>query len=157
MFTWKAYEDLLPEQKRAIFACYEYLAGTPLDPDLMEDEEVQESFDLLRECEGCLPDDYTEEIDQALIRKFKSVYYVGLVLCAQDLTKQGFDPIVIVEPSFEDRTRVAIVDADGKACFLVALEKAWHMGFSTLEELSMAILWAKKTIRKNAKKYRSEE
>ena len=66
-----------------------------------------------------------------------------------ELKQRGFEPrkhfdfSLVIEPSYEDSTRVAIVDYDRPICYLHEWSKAWHFKFANLAELAGAVLTAK--------------
>jgi hypothetical protein len=69
---------------------------------------------------------------------------------AEDELKQrnfsSFKFCMVVDPSYEDTTHVAILDYDKPICYLHEWTKAWHLGFATLADLADAVLAVKKSL-----------
>src|SRR5205823_1597055 len=144
VFTRKQYDGLSEEQKQAIEAVAEYLTGESLaDGPALASEEIAGTFNLLKASPGCVPpEEAGEELEQTIRRKFGAVFQVGMELAEAELTKAGkkerkdFNFCMVVDPSYEDTTHVAIVDYDKPICYLHEWSKAWHVGFSNLAELA---------------------
>jgi hypothetical protein len=95
------------------------------------------------EAEGCVPQ---EEVDGDLLapvrRKFAAVYQTAMELAEAELRKQGlkerqhFNFCLVIEPSYEDTTHVAVVDYDKPICYLHEWSKAWNLQFANLAELA---------------------
>ena len=131
-----------------------YLTGKNIEtPD---DETLSNTFNILRPCEGCLPD---EEIGEDLLldirRKFVCVYYSAAELAADKLKKRGlsyadFVFCTEVDVSYEDTTHVAVVDFnhDGQRpyCYLHSYRKPWNFQFATLKAIAEEVLGARDTI-----------
>src|SRR6266436_4699392 len=146
-FTAAQFNALTEEERQAILAVAEYLTGTMSD---VSDEQLSEALNLMKPCEGCFP---CEEVDENLLntvrRKFAAVYQTALELAEAELKQRGFEPrkqfnfSLVIEPSYEDSTRVAIVDYDRPICYLHEWMKAWRFKFANLTELAGAVLSAK--------------
>jgi hypothetical protein len=75
------------------------------------------------------------------------VYQVGMELAEAELKGESitdFKFCMVVDPSYEDTTHVAILDYDKPICYLHEWTKAWHLDFATLVELADAVLQVKK-------------
>ena len=80
---------------------------------------------------------------------FRSVYQVGMELAEAELKQRNFSSFkfcLVIDPSYEDTTHVAIVDYDKPICYLHEWSKAWHLGFATIADLAHAVLAVKKSL-----------
>jgi hypothetical protein len=147
-FTSDQYKALTPERRLAIEAVAEYQTGSgvPTGEDLT-DEEITCTFNLLKPCKGCVP---REEVDGDLLtvirKKFGAVYEVGLEMAEAELKKQGYSDFsfcMVVDPSYEDATHVAIVDYHKPICHLHEWINPWNLSFDSLAKLADAVLSVK--------------
>jgi hypothetical protein len=144
-FTADQYKTLATEQRRAIEAVAEYLTGSGVPRgDNCTDEEITSTLNLLKPCKGCVP---PEEVDGDLLnvirKKFGAVYEVGLELAEAELKQRNFTDFsfcMVVDPSYEDATHVAIVDYHKPICHLHEWIKPWHLSFASLPKLADAVL-----------------
>jgi hypothetical protein len=147
-FTTDQYKALTPERRQAIEAVAEYLTGSGVPTgENCTDDEITCTFNLLRPCEGCVP---PEEIDGDLLtvirKKFGAVYEAGLEMAEAELKRQNYSNFsfcMVVDPSYEDATHVAIVDYEKPICHLHEWIKPWHLSFLNLNELADAVLAVK--------------
>ena len=118
--------------------------------DNQTDEEITGTFNLLKPCRGCVPsEEVGEDLLHTIRQKFAAVYQVGTELAEAELKEkniEGFKFCLVVDPSYEDTTHVAIVDYDKPICYLHEWTKAWHLGFVTLSDLADAVLVVKKIL-----------
>src|SRR5882724_12563070 len=113
-FTAAQFHVLTEDERQAVFAVAEYLTTSMID---ISDEQLSEALNLMKPCEGCVP---SEEIDENLLntvrRKFAAVYQTALELAEAELKQRGFESrkqfnfSLIIDPSYEHLTRIAIVD-----------------------------------------------
>ncbi len=146
-FTAAQFKALTEEERKAVLAVAEYLTSSTID---ISDEQLSEALNLMKPAEGCVP---SEEADGDLLntvrRKFAAVYQTAMELAQAELKQRGFEPrkhfnfSPVIEPSYEDSTRVAIVDYDRPMCYLHEWSKAWHFKFANLAELAGAVLSTK--------------
>src|SRR6266571_5935289 len=146
-FTAAQFKALTEEERKAVLAVAEYLTSSTID---ISDEQLSEALNLMKPAEGCVP---SEEADEELLhtvrRKFAAVYQTALDLAQVELKQHGFEPrkhfnfSLVIEPSYEGSTQVAIVDYDRPICYLHEWSKAWHFKFANLAELAGAVLSAK--------------
>ena len=146
-FTAAQFHALNEEERQVVLAVAEYLTSSMID---ISDEQLSEALNLMKPAEGCVP---SEEADEELLhtvrRKFAAVYQTALDLAQVELKQHGFEPrkhfnfSLIIEPSYEGSTQVAIVDYDRPVCDLHEWSKAWHFKFANLTELAGAVLTAK--------------
>src|SRR5713226_8944053 len=111
----------------------------------------------MKETEGCVPQ---EEIDENLLalirRKFAAIYQTAMEMAEAELKTKGlkerqhFNFCLVIEPSCEDTTHVAVVDYDKPVCYLHECSKAWHFQFANLAELAKAVLTAKTALVKKS-------
>ena len=145
-FTAQQWKVLDPERQQVIRSVAEYLSAEKL-PDDPTDDNLSETLNLLRPCQGCVPE---EEIDdslaQSIRKKFAAVYWTGVQLASQELLRRGHRPgqdfnlSLVIDPDHEDFTMVTVVDADRSHCFLHDGHKAWHFHFDRLADLADAVL-----------------
>jgi len=146
-FTAAQFNALTEEERKAVLAVAEYLTSSTID---ISDEDLSEALNLMKPAAGCVP---SEEADGDLLntvrRKFAAVYQTAMELAEAELKQRGFKPrkhfnfSPVIEPSYEDTTRVAIVDYDRPMCYLHEWSKAWHFKFANLAELAGAVLSTK--------------
>jgi hypothetical protein len=146
-FTAEQFRALTEEQCQAVLAVAEYLTSHTTE---ITDEDLSMALNIMRVGQGSVPD---EEIDtdllQAVRRKFAAVYQTAMELAEAQLKKQGlkdrqdFNFCLVIEPSYEDATHIAVVDYDRPTCYLLEWSKAWHFCFENLAELADAVLTAK--------------
>lgn len=131
-------EGLSAEQLEALHICGEYLGCDPFS-----DEEVRkESFDLLGECQGCVPDGYVDDLMNNIRKKFVAIIYPAIELAHARLRKSGDGPIFlhVIDASYEDSTVYVVVDYHDPICYLNGSCKAWHWKFESLAEVAESIL-----------------
>ncbi len=146
-FTANQFKALREEERQVVLAVAEYLTSSTID---ISDEQLSEALNLMKPAKGCVP---SEEADGDLLntvrRKFAAVYQTAMDLAEAELKQRGFEPrkhfdfSLVIEPSYEDSTRVAIVDYDRPMCYLHEWSKAWHFKFANLAELAGAVLSTK--------------
>ena len=147
-FTVDQYKALTPEQRQVVEAVADYLSGASVPTgNNLTDEEITSTFNLLKPCEGPVP---PEEVDgEPLIvirKKFGAVYEVGLELAEAELKQKNYSDFrfcMVVDPSYDDATHVAIVDYDKPICHLHEWIKPWNLSFESLAELAEAVLSVK--------------
>jgi hypothetical protein len=148
-FTAEQLNALTTPQRQAIEAVAEYLTGNTFTAN-QTDEEITNTFNLLKSCAGCVPSEEAgEDLLNTIRKKFGAVYQVGLELAEAELKEKkitGFNFCLVTDPSYEDITRVAIVDYRKPLCYLHDWGKAWHLGFETLRDLADAVLLVKKNL-----------
>ena len=119
-FTANQFNALTEEERQALLAVAEYLTSGTID---ISDEDLSEALNLMKPAKGCVPN---EEGDGDLLntvrRKFAAVYQTAMELAEAELKQRGFEPrkhfnfSLVIEPSYTDSTRVAIVDYDRPIC-----------------------------------------
>ncbi|MGH7972624.1 MAG: hypothetical protein ACREIC_28255 [Limisphaerales bacterium] len=149
-FTAAQFHGLTREQQQAVMAVGEYLTSKQVE---ISDEGLGQSLNLLRPCPGCVPpEEADEDLRAAIRRKFGAIYGVAMEVAEAELRRKGFRDreafsfCLVIEPSHEDATHVAVVDYNKPVCYLHEWSKAWHFGFATLAELAGAVLTAKAAI-----------
>src|SRR5438094_7713226 len=146
-FTAEQFNKLTEEERGAVLAVAEYLTGNTVG---ISDEDLSSALNLMKGSEGCVPQ---EEVDGDALapvrRKFAAVYQTAMEMAEAELQKQGlkdrqhFNFCLVIEPSYEDSTRVAVVDYDKPICYLNEWSKAWDFQFANLAALAAAVLSAK--------------
>ncbi len=160
-FTAKQFNALTAEERRVVLAVAEYQTSSTID---ISDEQLCEALNLMKPAKGCVP---SEEADGDLLntvrRKFAAVYQTAMELAQAELKQRGFEPrkhfnfSLVIEPSYEDTTRVAIVDYDRPMCYLHEWSKAWHFKFANLAELAGAVLSAKVVLVNKVQEFNPKE
>jgi hypothetical protein len=160
-FTAEQYNKLNEEERGAVLAVAEYLAGGTVD---ISDEDLSSALNLMKESEGCVPE---EEVDGDPLgpvrRKFAAVYQTAMELAETELQKQGlknrqhFNFCLVIEPSYEDSTHVAVVDYDKPICYLHEWNKAWNFQFADLAALAEAVLSTKTALVNKFKEFNAKE
>jgi hypothetical protein len=148
-FTAEQLTALTKPQRQAIEAVAEYLTGNTLTAN-QTDEEISDTFNLLKPCKGCVPiEEVGEDLLTTIRQKFGAVYQVGMELAEGELKQRNFTNFkfcLVVDPSYEDTTHVVILDYDKPICYLHEWTKAWHLSFRTLEDLANAVMAVKKSL-----------
>jgi hypothetical protein len=153
-FTVAQYTALSDEERSAIQKVADYLMGENLEaPD---DESLSSTFNILRPCDGCVPED---EIGEDLLldirRKFACVYYSACELAEEEVRHKGFRKqhgfffCLVVDASYLDATHVAVVDYDPEKrpfCYFLEYRKAKCLHFETLQAIAAEVLRARDEI-----------
>ncbi len=144
-----------------MLAVAEYLTGGTVG---ISDEDLSSALHLMKEAEGCVPQ---EEVDgdplAPVRRKFAAVYQTALEMAEAELQKQGlknrqqFNFCLVIEPSYEDSTHVVVVDYDKPICYLHEWSKAWDFQFANLAALARAVLSAKTALVNRVKELNGKE
>jgi len=154
-FTVEQFHALGDEERKAVLAVIDYLTSSRID---ISDENLSEALNLVKPVDGCVP---SEEEDEDLLltirRKFAAIYQPALEVAEMELKQQGFEHrkdfnfSLIIEPSYDGSTQVAIVDYDKPVCYLYEWSKAWHFHFVDLSELAQAVITEKNRLVKMVK------
>lgn len=102
-------------------------------------EKVLSNLDLLKPCEGCVPSDYTDELESSIIRKFKIHYRLAVTLAAM---APGRDPSmidIVVEPNYEDASTIVVVHTDRKHVLLIAYKKVWNLEYDSVKTMLLEV------------------
>src|SRR6266481_127499 len=124
-----------------------HLTGEPVDP--ADADGLALTFNILRPCDGCLPE---EEIGEDLLedirRKFSCIYYTAVERVEVNLTAEGlrfYDDhsfCLVTDPCYQDSTHVAVVDLRPEIrpfCYFHEYTKAWHFSFASLKEITQEV------------------
>src|ERR1043166_5608804 len=121
-FTAVQFYALTEQERQAVRAVMDYLTISTIE---ISDEDLSEALNLMKPTEGCVP---SEEADENLLltirRKFAAVYQTALELAQIQLKQRGFESrkhfnfALVIEPSYDGSTQVAIVDYDKPICYL---------------------------------------
>ena len=146
-FTAAQFNALNEAERQAVLAVAEYLTSSTTE---ITDEGLSMALNPMKPSEGGVP---FEEIDTSVLlavrRKFAAVYQPAMELAEAELKKKGFKErehfnfCLIIEPSHEDTTHVAVVDYDKPICYLHEWSKPWHFSFESLAQVAEAVLTAK--------------
>ena len=146
-FTAAQFHALNEEERQVVLAVAEYLTSSMID---ISDEDLSEALNVMKPDKGCVPsEEGNGDLLNTVRRKFAAVYQTAMELAEAELKQRGLEPrkhfnfSLVIEPSYEDSTRVAIVDYDRPVCYLHEWSKAWHFKFANLTELAGAVLTAK--------------
>ena len=154
IYTEAQYNSLTPEEQEILQQVATHLTGESITTT--DDETLQITFNILRPCEGCIPE---EEIGEDLLadirRKFASVYYTAIERAEKQLKMCGLRPhddfafCLVIDPCYENSTHVAVVDLwpDVRPfCYFHECAKAWHFSFASLTDIAQEVLRAEKII-----------
>jgi hypothetical protein len=163
IYTETQYNSLSPDEQKILHEVATHLTGEPITPD---DESLQSTFNILRPCEGCLPD---EEIGDDLLadirRKFACVYYTAIERAENELKTRGlhlhddFSFCLVIDPCYENSTHVAVVDLwpDIRPfCYFHDYAKAWHFSFASLKDIAHEVTRAEKIILATFRRLRNQ-
>ena len=147
-FSAPHFAALSDQEREALQKVAENITGERLkSPD---DETLNETFNLLRPCEGCLPEEAIGDNLLIDIRgKFACVYYAAVELAEARLAEQGCRGVdqvafcLVIDPSYEDATHIAVVDyqeVERHFCYYHTYWKAWHFSFASLKAVAEEVL-----------------
>jgi len=153
-FTLDQWQALNDEQKVIIDAVSEFHTGQSITEDIEpSDESISNSLNILRRCNGCVPDEeIDEQIGDSIRRKFYAVFGTGLELAERELNRRGIQQFeaynfcILIEPSCQDATHVVIVDYGRAVCYLHEWTKARTFSFSSLAELAEKVISIRNTL-----------
>src|SRR5229473_7989928 len=87
LFTAAQFNALSEEEPQAVLAVAEYLTSSTTE---ITDDDLSSALNLMRETEGCVPQ---EEIDNdsftPIRRKFAAIYQIAMEMAEAELKKQG--------------------------------------------------------------------
>jgi hypothetical protein len=158
MFTIEQWHALTLEQKSAVQAVAEALNGDDTDVVLLiqddnnpltPNERLEELFDLLGPCDGCVPDGYTDDLMENLVKKMRALPAAGRNLAYEHLfnacklpkgwqVDDYFHFEIIVEPSYDDSSRTITIYED-----LVLHDdsrKAWGLHLDNFEAMAAEVI-----------------
>lgn len=160
-FTVGQFNALTNEQRQVIEAVAEFLTGNTLKTEALTDETISETFNLVKACEYCVPEEEVgDDLLSTIRKKFGAVYQVGMELAEAELKQKntcGFNFCYVANPSSEDATHIAILDYDRPVCYLHEWKKAWNLGFTNLAELADVVLQVKKCLVAKVAAYATRE
>jgi len=149
-FTVEQFKPLTNEERKVIVAVAEFLTGNTMTTGNQTDETISETFNLLKSCKGCVPEEEVgEDLLSTIRKKFGAVYQVAMELAEAELKQKntcGFNFCYLADPRYDDTTHVAILDYDRPVCYLHEWTKAWHLGFDSLAALADNVLQVKKCL-----------
>lgn len=148
-YSVASFATLSPKEQQALQDVSMQLTGERLDPEALE-EIWEATFYILSPCDGCLPE---EEIGDDLLadirRKFACIYWSAIEGASRRLSARNFrlhdhfSFCLVIDPSFDDATNVAVIDRDLDArpyCYLHEDAKAWNVSFPTLRDIAVEVL-----------------
>jgi hypothetical protein len=148
------YASLTELEQAVLQAIATHLTGERLDPT--DTETLELTFNILRPCDGCVPE---EEVGENLLedirRKFTCIYYTAVERAVEDLKAEGlrffddFSFCLVTDPCYQDTTHVAVVDLRPEIrpfCYLHEYAKAWHFSFANLQDIATEVLRAQALI-----------
>jgi hypothetical protein len=153
-YSSEHYATLSEMERVALQAVATHLTGERLDPT--DAVMLELTFNILRPCDGCVPE---EEIGEDLLedirRKFTCIYYTAVERVEADLKAEGlhffddFSFCLVTDPCYQDSTHVAVVDLQTEIrpfCYFHEYTKAWHFSFANLQDIATEVLRAQSTI-----------
>ena len=163
IYTEAQYNSLTPAEQKILHEVATHLTAEPIPVD---EESLQITFNILRPCDGCIPD---EEIGEDLLadirRKFACVYYTAIERAENQLKAQGlrfYDDLsfcLVIDPCYENSTHVAVVDLRPDVrpfCYFHEYAKAWHFSFASLKDIAQEVLRAEQMILRTFRHLRKE-
>lgn len=120
-----------------------------LEPtQVIDDTFLSETLNILSPCEGCIPEDEIgDDVLRDIRRKFACVYWAALRLATRPhLADEGlpteWNLSLVIDPSFEEATKVVILDdrEDRPYRYLFETAKAWQFQFDNLAEIAQEVL-----------------
>ena len=147
-FTLEQWQALNDEQRSIIDAVADFHTGQSITEDIeLTDESISNTLNILRPCDGCVPEEeIDEQVGDSIRRKFYAVFGTGLELAERELNRQGIQQFeaynfcILIEPSCQDATHVVIVDYERAVCYLHEWTKAWNFSFGSLAELADKVI-----------------
>src|SRR5882724_6968514 len=110
IYTEAQYNSLTPAEQKILHEVATHLTAEPIPVD---EESLQITFNILRPCDGCIPE---EELGEDLLadirRKFACVYYTAIERAENQLTTRGlrfhddFSFCLVIDPCYENSTHV---------------------------------------------------
>ena len=148
------YASLTELEQTVLQAVATHLTGEPLDPT--DAQMLELTFNILRPCDGCVPE---EEIGEDLLedirRKFACIYYTAVERAEEDLKTKGlrffddFSFCLVTDPCYQESTHVAVVDLQPEirpSCYFHEYTKAWYFSFANLQDIATEVLRAQSII-----------
>ena len=91
---------------------------------------------------GCVPDGFEDRLEQEICWMFRSLYRVAGEAA---LAPKGWEPYVVVEPSYEDASNIIVLaypreEFESKVFLCQHWYKAWNVRFASLPELAQQLL-----------------
>lgn len=116
----------------------------------MSEEELNNLLFLWHPCKGCVPNaelenEYDNDVMSAVKAKFRLPMEVACSMATEYYEYKfgsvvGFQPVPMIEPSYEEDTYYAIVDWDKHLRYVFGYEKAWAFKWYSLTAFSNWIL-----------------
>lgn len=154
-FTAAHYATLSQLEQAVVRGVAMHLTAEPIDPP--DDESLATTFNILRPCDGCIPEEEVgEDLLEDIRRKFSCVYFTAVERAAAELEAEGlrffddFSFCLVTDPCYQDSTHVAVVDLRPELrpfCYFHEYTKAWHFSFASLKEIATEVVRAQATIR----------
>ena len=147
IYTENQYNRLTPKEQEILQQVATHLTGESITPP--DDETLQITFNILRPCDGCIPEeDVGEDLLADIRRKFACVYYTATERAESQLQARGlrfYDDLrfcLVIDADYQDSTHVAVVDLRPEVrpfCYFHEYAKAWHFSFATLKEITLEV------------------
>jgi hypothetical protein len=155
-YTRAQWDQLTDEQRTAVWEVLDYLQGVEPEQE-MDDEFLSETLNILRPCEGCIPEEEIgDDVLQDIRRKFACIYWAALTLATRPhLADEGlptkWELSLVIDPSFDDHTKVAILDdrQERPYRYLLERDKAWNFRFENLAAIADEVLRARDQVLAN--------
>src|SRR5258708_35507869 len=115
-FTAAQFNALSEEERQAVLAVAEYLTSSTTD---ITDDDLSTALNLMKETEGCVPQEEIDENLLALIRcKLAAIYQTAMEMTEAELKtkrlkeRQHFNFCLVIDTSCEDTTQLSGADYD---------------------------------------------
>ncbi len=144
-----------------MLAVAEYLSSSGIEPS---DADISSALNLMKKSEGCVPrEEIGDDVLQPIRRKFSAVFEIAIELADAELEKRGLKPhtdfnfCLVIDPSFDADTHVAVLDYDKPFCYLHEWCEARTFAFANLSELAKAVLSAKVALANKVTDFQKKE
>lgn len=129
----------------------------PIELNTAEDfEKVAYYYDILKQCEGCVPDDHIgEDVSESVAEKFYK-YWRAVRSYLQYGLKIEHNIDCVVNPGVMDSTFYLLYDRDTMKVLYTGSDKAWNVYYKDAKELANAIVDDARTLSKNLLKAQTE-
>jgi len=148
------YASLTELEQAVLQAVATHLTGERLDP--ADAEMLELTFNILRPCDGCVPEEEVgEDLLENIRRKFTCIYYTAVERAEVGLKANGlhffddFSFCLVTDPCYQDTTHVAVVDLQPEIrpfCYFHEYTKAWQFSFASLKDIAAEVLRAEAII-----------
>ena len=150
-FTKTQFNGLNQDERAAILSIIDYVTGET--PSTINDEILSRTLNLWRSTGLCVPEEEVgDNLHGAVRYKYSAIYSPASAAAEAELASQGVNIPddcslrVVIDASFEDATRVAVIDEKQLACYEHHQSNAWQFHFENLAAMAREFLRIKQTL-----------